>query len=333
MITNRNIGADAQISPSKIMGGGALGLGTVFFVAPTTSTVYQSWLDSIPNERLCTTVLAAYNKTVSGRNDVIVLSPDSHELTVQLNVAKNRVHFVGGDVSGRFFGQRAKIVLNTDAAASTSPGVVKVTGVGCSFTGIKFINGVDTITNSKNVLLDGGEYSLYKNCEFYLEAVTQATTTGLAEVVANGDSSTFIECTFGSLAQQVAATAITRPCILLDGGTVTGGATPSKCRDNYIKDCLFWRKAGHVNNAFIYGANATDIERMLLVENCKFINSTLASADPAAAFLLVSAQTEGTAIMLNCSCFRTTILKTASKEIYTQSINGSYATMGLGIIS
>lgn len=306
------------------------GMGKVFYVCPTDSACYSHWLETV-GFSLYTTVKDAYDATVTGRNDVIVLSPDAHVIATpyMLTVSKNCVHFIGAGVGNRRIGQRARIDVNTDSGSSSYPGVIKVTGVGCSFNGIKFRNNVATIVESKNVLIDAGEYTLYENCDFYIAALAQATTTGIAEIVANGDSSQFINCSIGSSANQLATTDLTRPCVLITGGTVTGG----KLRDNIFENCIFQRKAGHTSNAFIYGANATDVERMLLLKDCTFLNSTLASADPAAAVVVGSAQTEGSILMRGCTSCNCTLLKTASVGIFVDPATATYSAVGKAITS
>jgi hypothetical protein len=326
MIQDRNIAKNAAIAPSKIAG---WGMGRVMYVCPADSTCRTWWAAHLPSADLFLTVKEAYDAATTGQNDVIVLSPDAHVIATpyMLTVSKNLVHFVGVGAANKHFGQRSRIDVNTDSGSASYPGVIKVTGVGCTFKGIKFRNNVVTIVESKNVLLDTGEYTLYENCDFYLAATTQATTEGLAEIVANGDSTQFKDCTIGSSANQLATTDLKRPCILVTGGTITGG----KLRDNYFDNCILWRKAGHTSNAFVYGANATDVERLLLMKNCTFINSTLASADPAACVVFGAAQTEGVVLLQDCATARCTLLKTASMGTYVAGAVPTQNTTGVGV--
>jgi len=178
------------------------------------------------------TVLAAYNLTTTNNNDVIILSAATeHTVTAKLTVAKNRVHFVGLDTGGRYFGQRARISLGTTTSITST---MRVTGVGCTFRNIKFSNASNQGTQSF-VVEDGGEYTLFENCEFYKSDDMDATAA--AELLAEGDSSLYRQCTFGSLATATSG-AINRPCVLFDRGVITGKVA----RDNAFVDCLFWRK-------------------------------------------------------------------------------------------
>lgn len=93
--------------------------------------------------RFYTSLASAYAATESNNNDVIVLDGNSsHQLTAMLTVSNNRVHFVGLDYllgNKRRYGQSSKISY-ADGVATADPFMIKVTGVRCSFKGIKFTN-------------------------------------------------------------------------------------------------------------------------------------------------------------------------------------------------
>lgn len=243
--------------------------------------------------RFYTSLQAAYDATTSNNNDVILLDADStHTLTSMLTVAKNRVHFIGMDGGGRHFGQRTKVSLGVTSAA-TDIGTIKVTGVGCSFRNIKFMNS-NTVAQGIYCFVDGGEYTYLENCEIYKE--TDLDVTGAAEFVANGDSTKMKDCTIGSTANALSGDII-RPCILVTGEIAGAG---KKMRDNMFENVIMWRKCGHANNRFVYGANATDVERMMYFKDCLFFNSLLAAADPGQAVAFGSTQTEGNVILMGC---------------------------------
>ena len=290
MIKNRNIAKDAAIAPSKILGGGMLSAGRVLYVCTATGALYDRWRESIPKGDLFLTVAAAYDQVVSGRNDCIILSPETHTLTSMLSVAKNKVHFIGGDVSGRYYGQRSKIYM-ADSATAADIALIKVTGQGVSFHNIK-MDSASTVAASIYTFADGGEYTFVENCEIYKS--TDLNVDAAAEVLCNGDSSQYFGCTIGSNVNAITATGA-RPCVLLDRETITGKVA----RDVTFKNCIFWRKAGAGGNFFIYGSGATDVERMLLIEDCKFFNTKLAAATPAQSIGMGAAQTIGYVLVVN----------------------------------
>ena len=235
MIKDRNIAADAAISISKILGAGMAGAGRILYVAPATSASYTYWSGKVPAGDLFTSLSSAYDQTVTGRNDVILLSPDTHTLTAMLDVSKNRVHFIGVDFRGGYgMGARAKVSLGVTTAA-TDIATMQNTGVGNTFTSIKFMNS-NTVAEGIYCVAEGGEYTVYSHCEFYKD--TDLDVTGAAEVLNNGDSVQWLNCTIGSSANIVADNVI-RPCMLLTA-TLSG----KKCRDNIMTDCVLLRKAG-----------------------------------------------------------------------------------------
>ena len=179
------------------------------------------------------TVAQAYSLATSNKDDVIVLSTNSgHTISSMLDMSKNRVHIVG-DVFGRMYGQRARLSMGI----TTDPldvFMVKNTGVGNTFTGIKFSNS-NTLTENVAAIGEGGEYPVYRNCEIY--DATDLTSDTHAEMVLNSDSPQFYNCTFGSLADSVSGDKV-RPSILLTKGTVAAGKVS---RDVLFSNCRFWK--------------------------------------------------------------------------------------------
>lgn len=236
------------------------------------------------------TLAQAYSMVRTNKDDVIVLMGSStHVLSEMLTVAKNRVHIIGMDASGgRRYGQNAKVQLGVTTEA-TDIATIEVTGVRCTFHNIKFIN-ANTVAQGIYCVVDAGEYSVFDSCEFYKS--TDLDVTGAAELVANGDSSHYRNCFIGSTANEISG-AVIRPCVLVTGGIVTG----KKARDVTFEGCIFARKCGNAANRLIYGANATDVERMFLIKDCLFYNNPLGTADPDYAIAFGAAQTEGSVIV------------------------------------
>jgi hypothetical protein len=268
-----------KIASFDLLGGGFQTFGNVYYVVPSTEANYsvlQKMYDIVYDDgskAFCTTVAEAYGKTVSGRDDVIVLSCNvTHQILTMLTVSKNRVHFVG-DTWGRVYGQRAKVNY-ADAIATADPFMIKVTGVGNTFTGIKFLNN-NTDAQVVATVGEGGEYTVYTNCEIYNSTNLDSDT--VSEMVLNGDSTQFYGCTFGSLADAVSGDKV-RPAILLTKGTVGTGLV---CRDVYFDKCRFWKQAGGTTTAMVKGG-ATDVERIMEFHDCAFIANVL-GAVPAVA--------------------------------------------------
>jgi hypothetical protein len=291
---------------------------------------YGNGSDGVPTSNISAakplkTIAKAYEVARTNKDDVIVLMGSStHILTEMLDVTKNRVHFVGMDGTfGRMYGQNAKVSL-TATTGATNIATILNTGVRNSFTNIKCINS-STVAEGIFGFAEGGEYTVFTNCEHYKDTDLDVTTA--AEFLANGDSTQFIGCTFGSLANIVADNVI-RPCV-----SVTATLSGKKMRDNVFIDCMFWRKAGGTETMMVYGANATDVERLLLFKNCTFINSTLAAADPAHAVGFGAAQTEGVVLLQDCASTRCTVMAQASVGIAVAGSVPTFATTGVSVFS
>lgn len=292
MIKNRNIDAGAAIALSKLEGGGGslIGAGEMFYVCPATSALYDLWRERVPKANLSLTVESAYSRAVSGRNDVIVLSPDTHTLSSMLSITKDRVHIMGANIIDRYYGQRAKVDL-TATTGATNIATIQITGQGCSLTGLKVRN-YSTVAEGLYALADGGEYTQIRACELY--KATDLNEDEAAELLCNGDGSQYIGCTIGNTVDAITATGA-RPCVKFNRETITGKVA----RDVMFKDCILQRKAGATGNFFMYGSGATDIERMCLIEDCKFFNTKLAGGTPAQTVGFGAALTVGYVLLVN----------------------------------
>lgn len=296
--------------------------GTVIFVDADNGSDSVS-LKSNSIKRGFKTVAKAYDVATTNKDDVIALSANaSHVLTEMLTVAKNRVHFVGLDGAGRMYGQGAKIALGITGVA-TNLGTILNTGVRNSFQNIKFTN-ADTVAQGLYTFLDGGEYMFMANCEIYKS--TLLTTTLASELVMNGDSAQIVNSTIGSLADPI-TTAIIRANVRMTKGLAGTGLV---ARDVIFKNCNFWKKAGDVANRFVYGANGTDVERMLLFDNCVFLSQALSTAAPAQCVAFGAAQTAGTVLIRNCTSVGNTKLSTTT-GVFVDGAVPTAATSGISV--
>ena len=116
---------------------------------------------------------------------------------------------------------------------------------------------------------------------------------------------------------------------------LTATLSGKKCRDNVMLDCILLRKAGGTEASFIYGANATDVERMFYIDRTLFFNNPLSAATPAVAVDFGAAQTEGAVVLgQGCSSVDVTVLATTGEGIYTLAPSSpTYATSGKAVAS
>jgi hypothetical protein len=270
------------------------------------------------------TLGAAVAAAASNNNDVIHIDGDSTVAELAMvSITKNRLHFVGHNGMLGHFGQGAKISIGVTTAI-TDIACIQNTGVRNTFTGLKVISN-NTVAQGLYAFAEGGEFSRFFNCEFYKS--TDLDETAAAEFLHNGDSAQFYNCTFGSLANIIADDKI-RPNVLLTA-TLSG----KKCRDSYFENCLFFSKAAGTEHVAVYGANATDVERMLMFNGCTFINNPLSAATPAHAVGFGAAQTEGAVFLKNCSSVDHTVMAQAAVGIYVDGAVPTFATSGVSVAS
>lgn len=277
--------------------------------------------------RYFTSLATAVSAMDTNRNDVIILNNQgAHAVTAMVDLSINRSHIWGLDYllgNIRYQGARSRITMGVTTATSDIA-VLKDTGVGNSLKCFK-IDSSNTLDESIYGLAIGSEYGYYEGLEIYKS--TDLDVTGAAEVLMNGDSSYFKHCAFGSTANIIADNVI-RPNILLSA-TLSG----KKCRDAVFDDCLFLSKAGGTEHVAVYGANATDVERMLLIKDSVFLNNKLSAALPAHAVGFGAAQTEGSVLLKNCTSVDHTVMAQASVGIYIDGAVPTFATSGVSVAS
>jgi hypothetical protein len=308
----------AKVMANEVLGAAApFTFGTVYYVDYDNGLDTQ---DGLSPDSAFKTLAYAYTQVTTNKHDVIVLSANSgHALSSMLTVSKNRVHFIGSGVGQRKYGQRSSVTMGVTTATS-DVFAVKNTGVGNTFANIKFSNG-NTLTQNVAAVGEGGEYASYQNCEFYDSTRLDSDTH--AEMVLNGDSSQFFDCTFGSLADAVSGDKV-RPAVLLTKDTVASGKVS---RDVLFDGCKFWKQAGGTTTAFIKGA-ATDVERVMEFHDCQFVANVL-GAQPAVA-IDVATLTAGQIILTGDTCsFECTKIATATGVFSGLPARVATATIGI----
>lgn len=266
------------------------------------------------------TYSAAVAAAASNNNDIIHIDGDSTVAELAMvTVSKNRLHTIGHNGALGHYGQGAKISIGVTTAA-TDIACIKNTGVRNTFTGIKVISN-NTVAEGLYGFAEGGEFSRFHNCEFYKS--TDLDDAGASEFLHNGDSAQFYNCLFGSSAN---ITGDVRANMLL-----TAVLSGKKCRDSYLENCIFLAKADDTDKVMVYGANATDVERMLMLHNCMFVNNPLSAGTPAHAVGFGAAQTQGAVVLKDCVSVDCTVMAQAAVGIYVAGAVPDFATTGVSV--
>lgn len=313
------------------LGGLPLTTGNVYYVIPSSDSNYKEFYDKYQKtyqdgtQAVHNTISSAYSAVTSNRHDIIFLSANAaHAQTSILDISKNRVHFVGMSMRGGSLGMGARTRITMGVTTSASDiAVMKNTGVGNTFSNLKF-DSSNTKDESLYAVVEAGEYSIYRSCEFYKSS--DLDDAGASELALNGDSAQFINCYIGSTANE---TGNIRANVLCTGGIVSG----KKLRDCHFIDCFFAGKADDTDKNFVYGANATDVERALTFKGCTFFNNPLGAGTPAVAVEFGAAQTEGAVFIdQNSAGVDVGVVGATGQNIFVVSQDGStYATAGLAV--
>lgn len=284
-------------------------LGKVFVVADTAypnvdeiEALYRPDQSSLSEIRFFPTLALAYAATVSGRNDVIILSANSaHSLTEMLTVSKNRVHIWSSDyLVGRSQDQRCRVQLGVTTAI-TDVATIKVTGNGCSFKGIKFINS-NTLAQSITCFYDLSPNGLLvEDCSIHSLGSAQLTAVTGSALKLEGDGSEYKNCQIG--ADTIINTVANQ--------VVDMRATAAKAKRVKFNECYFHTYSSANTHAFVRAA-AGSIERFVSFKNPMFMNYTGAGGTALAVTIASAADTDGIVYVLGGGTFGCTAFATAA---------------------
>jgi len=209
----------------------------------------------------------AYGLCTTNNNDIILIDGDSAIVeTEMITWSKNRIHVYGCDGAGHLgVGHGARITMGvTTAATDLAP--VKVTGVRNTFTNCKF-ESTNTKAESLYGHIEAGEFTTYNRCSFI--KITDLDQTSAADIVAEGDGTTWCDCEFGAA---TILTSVARHTMLVDKIVGSTGMY-----DNNFKDCNFIAYTSDADKNFVKVVAAGDGQRYAMFRGCAFINWDLAA--------------------------------------------------------
>jgi len=222
-------------------------------------------------EMIQATAQAAFDCTVTNRNDVIFLSANgtSNKVTEMLLVDHNRVHFIGLDPVNRKIGARS-LLSNTGAGAATDVAMVKVTGTGCSFRNISFKNNW-TVTENVSSVLDWGIQTYWENCDIEALGSAHLTNNAAASLKLGGNECIYKNCTIGQDTLLVTSTG-GQQLLVTNRGSASTKST--RCR---FENCLFQSYTSDTTHVFARFA-ATSVDRYISFDNCEFVNTVIGTS-------------------------------------------------------
>ena len=223
MIKNRNIANDAFISPTKVAGFGALGMGEVFYVVRAADVALKNWLaERVPKDHLfeadatnaATAINAALTATVECRNDYVILMPSNSDwdITEVITLNKKCVHLICPAGMGYLRGatNACRIHQNTAATAifAISDASIEVAGFY-----LKPYIGVGHIT------IAATSYALNIHHNFF---TLQTTTSNGAAITCSGDGGAWGYVAHHCLFESMGGDDQTTAAMITVGASATG---------------------------------------------------------------------------------------------------------------
>lgn len=258
-----------KLLSATLAGMGIPGVGEIHMLTRSGAYApYSYWTDLVDPDRAHTSMVTAEARMTTGRNDVLLVSPDSHNLTAAVTWDLNNSHMVGMCPPG-MMNHRARI----GQAANFTP-MITVSGYGNSFHNLYTMWGANDAANLCGWEVTGPRNSFY-NCHFAgpmnaAQGINGATCFHLDGGVSGGECY-FEKCTFGTDTVER-----TDGCSSL----LLGGIQRS-----IFKDCMFLAGSDSGLDSYLIEAEA-DAYGWTYFDNCKFINISTAGFDNAMAVAL-----------------------------------------------
>ena len=134
-------------------------------------------------------------------------------------------------------------------------------------------------------------------------------------------------CTFGSLASPRVG-AIIRAAVLFTKELAGAGKVT---RDATFEGCNFWINCPNTAGRFLYGANATDIERMLKIKNCDFVCNGASVAIPAQNIAFGATLTVGAVLVKDCSSLLASTAMSTTTGVFVDGAVPTAGTTGISV--
>lgn len=216
---------------------------------------YSYWTDLVDPDRMHTSLVTAESKMTTGRNDVLLVTPDLHTQAAAVTWDLNNSHLIGMSPKMRM-NMRTRIDHNANFAP-----LLTVSGEANSFHRLYFMYGRDSATNL-NLLTVSGNRNAFHYCHFLVQATTEPDTAGFDMIRLNCGEGYFYKCVFGMDTIAWGATDMIR----------IYGASDRSCRVVF-EDCLFLltQDAGADGN-FIETVTGNG-EGCVWFLNCQFVNT------------------------------------------------------------
>lgn len=238
-------------------------VGEIHMLTNGSSNSHLYFRTRVLEANLHTSIWKAETALVTQRNDVVLVTPESHTWLGDLGATvttltwdKQSTHLLGMDVGGKGGYQRARFahsVVWTDVALLT------VSGASNTFKNLRITHGVNT---HDHTLLDltGSGNSFINVCFAGPSTAAQALSTDYLPVKVSGSHNYFKDCVFGT-ANAVYREGINSLLYLSGAGSF-----------NIFEDCIFTDISSLTTPFFINWASSETTRPNAIFLNCQFIH-------------------------------------------------------------
>lgn len=216
----------------------------------TSAGPYSFWNKWFrPRSEMFATLIAAEASLVGGRNEAILLSPESHSLASMLTWDKSNSMLVGASPDDCMMNQRSRIGMGADFVT-----MMTVSGDGNLFKNLYIMHGRGTATNL-NCLTVSGDRNVFVNCHIAgPQNTTEATAAGYDLIrLTTAEETVFKHCFIGNMT--IGSTTVN----LIEKQTGSGAVL--------FEDCIFFINSNGANNTIL--KLDTGIQaRPIIFKNC-----------------------------------------------------------------
>jgi hypothetical protein len=240
---------------SNVLGVGALGDAFFCYKDSTVASYLRFKTMGVDSDHLKSTLATAYAATTNDRNDIVILSPESHQLASSLTWSNYCTHLVGfaGKRPTQF--QRARF----GASADFTP-VTTLSGWGCTWDNVRVAHGRGNAANLVGVNFSG-HYNNWSRVHLYSPGSTTEGDVGatMMSMSLAGGNNYFEGCTLGlDTLQRSAANSLIN---------INTSAT-----NNVFKNCIFHMYQDASTPYFIWCASGSGVQnRWTFFDDCVFI--------------------------------------------------------------
>lgn len=276
----------------------------VYMVTTTSTTAgpYEFWRKHFsPPGRVYTSLSTAEAQLSGGRNEVVLLSPESHSLSAALTWDKSNTALLGLAPNDTMWNQRSRIGMSDNFAA-----MLTVSGSGNLFRNLYLMHGRGSATNL-NCLTVSGDRNVFVNCHFAgPQNETEGGTAGYDLIRLDGAEETvFKNCVIGNMT--IASTTVNLVELQADAGAVI------------FEDCIFHINSGGANNT-VLKLDTGGLDRPIIFKNCMMLATGTSCTYAITGDYL---KTHKNVYLFNTDCYGFGDVCSANNEAYVISMGAS----------